>query len=603
MYLQSHSRKKDGKTYTYYSIAESYREDGKNKKKVLFYLGCLTPLQAQQIRNALKITQSSDTFVVSLDELLFEDHWRYLDVAFLNHLWDNEWGLSSIFPLPEETSKTRRKEISTADVAKILAIYRCLDPGSYLSAVEWLGTTACDNIIGIDGEHFNESRIYRELTAMEQQKEAIEQWLYQKLMDRSEESMRIIFFDLSDSYFEGQQCSIAKKGRTKAHGFKEKRIILSLLVNSEGYPFSWDILEDYTSDVRTLKGNANRWKQRFKFPRLIMVFDRGMVSDENLRYLEENDNYLYITALDKDQLVGVDGTNLERFESFSDDTTKEEIVSRGLSRYDDSTYYEDLEVDSGGRRHVLVFNLDLLRAQRKTREKLIEMAFEELKKEKEELLNARKSRRLKTTERRIDEKLEKLKMKSYVRYSLEKVSLDGKNGSQVSSFDLKYWRETKDIEKARLIDGIWMIVANISDTTEPEEYRLGPEELISAYRGKNRIEEAFKEVKSFLKFQPTFVYTEEHVRAHYTICVLSYLLDMTITNKLREKPIEEVGSTRKVYKTLSRCELGKVRVNGTNRSGLKLMPLTADQKSIMELFNCSYLAQSGYLRSIGTGGM
>jgi hypothetical protein len=229
MYLQSHSRKKDEKTYTYYSIAESYREDGKNKKKVLSYLGCLTPQQAQQIRNALKITQSSDTFVVSLDELLFEDHWRYLDVAFLNHLWDKEWGLSSIFPLPEETSKTRRKEISTADVAKILAIYRCLDPGSYLSAVEWLGTTACDSIIGIDGGYFNESRIYRELTAIEQQKEAIEQWLYQKLMDRSEESMRIIFFDLSDSYFEGQECTLAKLGRTKAHGFKEKRIIRSCM--------------------------------------------------------------------------------------------------------------------------------------------------------------------------------------------------------------------------------------------------------------------------------------------------------------------------------------------------------------------------------------
>jgi len=603
MYLQSHSRKKDEKTYTYYSIAESYREDGKNKKKVLSYLGCLTPQQAQQIRNALKITQSADTFVVSLDGLLFEDHWRYLDVAFLNHLWDKEWGLSSIFPLPEETSKTRRKEISTADVAKILAIYRCLDPGSYLSAVEWLGTTACDSIIGIDGGYFNESRIYRELTAIEQQKEAIEQWLYQKLMDRSEESMRIIFFDLSDSYFEGQECSLAKPGRTKAHGFKEKRIILSLLVNSEGYPFSWDILEDYTSDVRTLKGNAIRWMQRFKFPRLIMVFDRGMVSDENLRYLEESDNYLYITALDKDQLAGIDGTNLERFESFSEDTTKDEIVSKGLSRYDDSTYYEDLGVDCIGRRHVLVFNLDLLRAQRKTRQKLIEIAFEDLKKEKEELLNAKKSRRLKPTEQRIDEKLEKLKMRSYVGYSLENVNLDGKNNSQVSSFNLEYWRKTNDIQKAQLRDGVWMIVTNISDTVGPEEYRLGPEELISAYRGKNQIEEAFKEVKSFLKFQPTFVYTDEHVRAHYTICILSYLLDMTITNKLRVRPIYEVGSARKVHKTLSRCELGKVSINGTNRSGLRLMPVTADQKSIMELFNCSYLAKSSYLRSIGAEGM
>ena len=598
MYLQSHSRKKDGKSYTYYSIAESYREDGKNKKKVLSYLGCLTSQQAQQIRNALKITQSADTFVVSLDELLFEDHWRYLDVAFLNHLWDKEWGLSNVFPLLEEMSKTRRKEISTADVAKILAIYRCLDPGSYLSAVEWLGTTTCDSIIGIDGGHFNESRIYRELTAIEQQKETIEQWLYQKLMDRSKESMRIFFFDLSDSYFEGQECTLAKPGRTKAHGFKEKRIILSLLVNSEGYPFSWDILEDYTSDVKTLKGNANRWKQRFKFPRLVMVFDRGMVSDENLRYLEESDNYLYITALDKDQLAGVDGVNLERFESFSEDTTKDEIVLKGLSRYDDSTYYEDLRVDSSDRRHVLVFNLDLLRAQRKTREKLVEMVFEELKKEKEELLNAKKSRRLKTTERRVDEKLEKLKMRSYVGYSLENVNLDG-----VSSFDLEYWRKTTDIEKARLRDGIWMIVTNISDTVEPKEYRLGPKELISAYRGKNQIEEAFKEVKSFLKFQPTFVYTDEHVRAHYTICILSYLLDMTIANKLKERPINGVGSVRKIYKTLRRCELGRVSVNGTNRSGLKLMPLTADQKSIMKLFNCSCLEQSSYLRSIGEEGM
>jgi transposase len=328
-----------------------------------------------------------------------------------------------------------------------------------------------------------------------------------------------------------------------------------------------------------------------------------MVSDENLRYLEESDNYLYITALDKDQLAGIDGTNLERFESFSEDTTKDEIVSKGLSRYDDSTYYEDLGVDCIGRRHVLVFNLDLLRAQRKTRQKLIEIAFEDLKKEKEELLNAKKSRRLKPTEQRIDEKLEKLKMRSYVGYSLENVNLDGKNNSQVSSFNLEYWRKTNDIQKAQLRDGIWMIVTNISDTVGPEEYRLGPEELISAYRGKNQIEEAFKEVKSFLKFQPTFVYTDEHVRAHYTICILSYLLDMTITNKLRERPIDEVGSARKVHKTLSRCELGKVSVNGTNRSGLRLMPLTADQKSIMELFNCSYLAKSSYLRSIGAEGM
>ncbi|MEA1997909.1 MAG: hypothetical protein U9N61_01095, partial [Euryarchaeota archaeon] len=358
MHLSSHTRKKNGKTYKYYSIAESYWEDGKNKKRILKYLGALPPLQAQQVRNALKATQSVDTFVATFGDLLFVDHWRYLDVAFLNHLWDKEWRLSDIFPLPRDSSKTRKKDVPTADVAKILTFCRCLDPGSYLSAVEWFGTTACNHIVGVDGAHFNESRVYRELTVIEQQKERIESWLYQTLIKRDKESMRIIFYDLSDSYFEGKKCALAKPGRTKANGFRDKRIVLSILVNSEGYPFSWEILEDYTSDVGTLKGNSDRWKQKFDFSGLIMVFDRGMVSDENLRHLEGG-GYLYITAMDKDQIAGVDGSDLERFKDFTDGTTEKEMLSKGFSRYDDVTYYCDLGVANNGRRHVLLFNRDL----------------------------------------------------------------------------------------------------------------------------------------------------------------------------------------------------------------------------------------------------
>jgi transposase len=598
MHLSSHTRKKNGKTYKYYSIAESYWEDGKNKKRILKYLGALPPLQAQQVRNALKATQSVDTFVATFGDLLFVDHWRYLDVAFLNHLWDKEWRLSDIFPLPRDSSKTRKKDVPTADVAKILTFCRCLDPGSYLSVVEWFGTTACNHIVGVDGVHFNESRVYRELTVIEQQKERIESWLYQTLIKRDKESMRIIFYDLSDSYFEGKKCALAKPGRTKANGFRDKRIILSILVNSEGYPFSWEILEDYTSDVGTLKGNSDRWKQKFDFSGLIMVFDRGMVSDENLRHLEGG-GYLYITAMDKDQIAGVDGSDLERFKDFTDGTTEKEMLSKGFSRYDDVTYYCDLGVANNGRRHVLLFNRDLWKAQRKTRETLIEIATRGLEEEKESLLNAKRSRELKATITRIDKSLEKLGMKNYLDYNLEEVYLTGKTGSAIGTFDLSYQINKKAIEKAQLTDGVWMIVTNISEDVEPEECRLGPEELVKAYRDKNRVEEAFKEVKSFLKFQPTFVYTDEHVRAHYTICTLSYLLDVTVTNKLRENPIKAAGSAAKVHSTLKRCELGKISVKDTDHSGKKLMPLTKAQESILKLFDCGYLVEGRYLRSIG----
>jgi transposase len=449
----------------------------------------------------------------------------------------------------------------------------------------------------------NESRFYRELTAIEKQKEKIEQWLYQTLKNRNEKSMRIIFYDLSDSYFEGRKCPIAKPGRTKANGFREKRIILSLLVNSEGYPFSWKILEDYTADVSTLTKNTDLWKQQFNFSKIILVFDRGMVSDENLLNLENNQSYLYITALDKNQIAGVEKINLERFKDFTNEIIEKEILSKGLTKYDDVTFYEDMGVDSTSRRHILIFNSDLLKDQRKTREKLIDIAIKELEEEKKSLLDAKKSRNLKPTEHRISEILRKRGVQSYIDTELESINLSGKTGSSISSFNLTYERNVEAIKKAMLMDGIWMLVTNITETIESEEYRLKPEELISAYRDKNRIEEAFRDVKSFIKFQPTFVYTDDHVRAHYTICILSYLMDMTVTNKLRQKPIEGIGSMEKVYRTLRRCEVGKLSVKGTDCSGLKLMPLTDEQKSVLKLFDCDYLVRRNFLKSIGVKGL
>lgn len=598
MQLLSQSRKKKNKTYTYYSIARSYREGNKSKKEIICYLGSLTQQQAQQIRNALKIAKDPDTFVTTFDDLLFIDHWRYLDVAFLNHLWE-EWGLSKLFPSPEETSKTREKDISTGDVAKVLTFYRCLDPGSYLSAVNWFNTTACDLILGTNGTNFNESRIYRELTVIEQQKEKIERYLYETLKSSDEEGMRIIFYDLSDSYFEGNSCQLASPGRTKAHGFKKKRIILSLLVNRNGYPFSWDILENYTADVKTLTGNADRWKRRFNLPKVILIFDRGMVSDDNLLYLEESENYLYITAMDRNQLSGIVGFKPERFKDFTEETAESEIISKDLIKYDDSTYYEDLGVDSSDRRHILVFNPRLLKDQRKARKNLLRMAEDALAEERSSLMGAKKSRDEKPTERRIDGMLRKFKVNDYLDYSLESVAITTKEGSLVRTFNLKYSREKKAIKKAMLTDGMWILVTNITGTTEPEEFRLSPEKIIRAYRDRNRVEEGFKEVKSFLKFQPTYVYTDCHVRAHYTICILSYLLDVTVTNKLRESPVKDVGSVGKVHSTLARCEVAKLSVRGTECVGKKLMPLTGVQKSIMGRFNCKYLMEGSYLKSVG----
>ena len=122
--------------------------------------------------------------------------------------------------------------------------------------------------------------------------------------------------------------------------------------------------------------------------------------------------------------------------------------------------------------------------------------------------------------------------------------------------------------------------------------------MIIAYRDKNQIEQAFKDVKSFIKIQPFNVWEPKHVRAHYTICVLSYLLNVTITNRLREAKID-IKSSQKIYEILRDGIIGKMSFKSTGEESVNLMQLQSQQKMILELFQCEGIVERKYLKSIG----
>jgi len=100
------------------------------------------------------------------------------------------------------------------------------------------------------------------------------------------------------------------------------------------------------------------------------------------------------------------------------------------------------------------------------------------------------------------------------------------------------------------------------------------------------------------KIQPFNVWTPKHVRAHYTICVLSYLLDITIVNRLNEGNIG-VKSPQKVYEVLKDGIVGKIIMKSTGDEFLKLMSPQLQQKAVLELFQSENVVRRGYLKSIG----
>ena len=578
--------------HNYYSLVEPYRENGKNRHRVIKYLGGLTQDEVQRIRRGLAVMKELEIETVKVDDLIFVNHWRYLDVAFLDGIW-KQWKLSKIFP------RSNSKDVQTSEIAEILTLYHCLDPGSYLSAVDWFNKTALDRTLCIDSQHINKSRIFRELDLIEDRKDDIERYLYRTLKERDEDGMHIVFYDLTDSYFEGRKCELASPGRTKSNGFRKKRVVLSLLVNSSGYPFAWDILEDYTADVETIKGLSTQWKTEFGFGdnEIVLVFDRGMVSDMNLKHLELK-KYKYITALDKNQIPNMQNVNIERFESINEENMTEQILKIGFKKYDDATYYETVgTVD--GRRYVMIFNPEMFKDQKKSRKELIQRAKDYLDKENGALSKAKKSRNRDKTRGRIDKQLKTMKAKNFVDYDLEPLVIKAE-GKEINSFYIVP-KETDDnreaIKKTERTDGLWAIVTNTSGNRD-DKNRFAEEDLIRAYRDKNQIEQAFKDVKSFIKIQPFNVWTPKHVRAHYTICILSYLLDITIANRLKEVDIG-VKSTQKVYDILKDGIIGNITIKSTGDEFLKLMSPRSQQKEILELFQSENIVGKGYLKSIG----
>ena len=578
--------------HNYYSLVEPYRENGKNRHRVITYLSGLTPEDVQQIKRGFAVMKGLNIETTKIKDLIFENHWRYLDVAFLDVIW-KQWKLSKIFPQSDD------KDVQTSEIVEILTLYRCLDPGSYLSAVGWFNKTALDRILHINGQYINKSRIFRELDLIEDKKEDIERYLYKTLKKQDEDSMHIVFYDLTDSYFEGGKCELASAGRTKSNGFRKKRVVLSLLVNSRGYPFAWDILEDYTADVKTIKGLSNQWKTEFKFKdnEIVLVFDRGMVSDENLKHLEL-EKYKYITALDKNQISNLQNINIELFESINEENMTEQITKMGFKKYDDTTYYENLGmVDS--RRYVLIFNPEMLTDQRKSRKKLIQRANDYLDEENEELSRAKKSRNIGKTKNRIDKQLKAMKAMNFVDYDLESQVIKAE-GKEINSFHIVIKEmdvNMEAIKKAERNDGLWTIVTN-TPSKEDDKNGFSEDDLIGAYRDKNQIEQAFNDVKSFVKIQPFNVWTPKHVRAHYTICVLSYLLDITIANRIKEVDIG-VKSPQKVYGVLKDGIIGKITMKSTGDEFLKLMSPQSQQKAILELFQSDNVVRRGYLKLMG----
>lgn len=589
MHLSYSSSSYKGQTYKSYSIAESLREGGKVRKRIVWPIGKLTDQQAEQIRSILAVIHGKDKALTRLEDIVVEESRSYLDIAVVNHIWD-QWGLNEAFNFC-----TTGGPLPTHAIARILTINRCTDPCSNYAVPIWAKKTALAEVLNIDLSSLNDDKIYYELDKIQKNQISIENHLFRRTYEKNPGSFDFVDYDLTTTYFVGYKCELSAfgKGKEECHG--KRQVLLGVLINSEGYPFKWDVFPGDTAEVKTLKRNLNACKTRFglREDKVTLVFDRGIISNEN-EALVEKAHMKFISALDRNQIPTC-GADLAPFKGLSINETDGSVTPpAGFKKYDDQLYFQDAGV-IGDKRYILGFNPCLFEEDRKNRDEKIAHFKAYLEEENKDLANAKRDRNLDATKNRIVCELKRLKIKKYFESPvLEPITvrarLKGGDEKAVNSFRVDVEKKNDVIKADKLLDGVCVFLTNHKEKLG-RGFKLSPQIIIKAYRDKTKIEDVFKNVKSFLKIRPLFVNTEAHVKAVYTICILSYFINRYLANKRKEIGEKDFLNSRELYSPFRDIDIATLTDNRTGQTIKKAVKLPLETKNLLEKIALLHLAR------------
>jgi len=301
----------------------------------------------------------------------------------------------------------------------------------------------------------------------------------------------------------------------------------------------------------------------------------------------------FISALDKPQIPKVKGLNLRAFGRIPEKTAEKTLMAfPGFVPFDEKVFYKDLGVLDGLRR-VFSINTNLLREERKLRRQKFRQFASFIKELNTELAAAKRDRELQTTLAKVLSKMRKLKIKRFYKDpELEPITITSKSdkgvSKQVSSFRVKIERDNDALNEAKLLDGTCVFISN-HVTKRGRGYAMSAKNILQAYRDKTEIEDAFKNMKSFVKLRPFFVNTEKHVRAVFTICVLAYHLNKTLACKRKELEGYDFLNSRELYDPFRDSKLISMTDPATGARSSKIIAPSNDTKKLLKKLGLSAL--------------
>lgn len=405
-------------------------------------------------------------------------------------------------------------------ILKMLVYSRILAPASKKSSFD-------HREMFFEKTNYSLDDVYRCLSFLNKHKETIQVWINDKIKENYGRDTSLIYYDVTNYYFEtDEQNDFLRKGVSKEH--RPNPIVqMGLFMDNNAIPLTYELFAGNTNDCLTYRPNFGRIKKQFNLGRVISVADKGMTTGDNIWYTintPAHDGYVFSMSI--------------------------RGAEKSMKKYvldDDGYVWLGKEYKRKSRKYprtIQVTSTSGKKIKKQVDEKQVvfwsEKYAKRAKAEREATLA--KARDLAANPG------------SYTRATsygaakyVKKVDYDKDTGEILTASSILDIDEDL-IREEEALDGYYMLLTSEMDTPD--------DKIIDMYRGLWRIEESFKITKSELEARPVYVWTREHIEAHFLTCFVALTISRILEMKLEHK-----YSAGRIIDSLSRAECSLLQQN------------------------------------------
>jgi transposase len=472
-----------------YLLRETYREGSKVRKRTLANITHWPPAKIEALRRLLR------------DELLGGD--QAAGLSLLRSLPHGHvaaaLGMLRKVGLDRVLSQGGRQPARAVALGIAMMVARIIDPVSKLATARVLdGATAnCSlgAVLGVGA--VDEQELYGALDWLLGQQERIEKALARRHLTNG----TLVLYDVTSTYFEGRSCPLARFGHNRDGKSGKLQIVFGLLCTTEGCPVAVEVFEGNVGDPSTLASQIAKLKERFGLERVVLVGDRGMITQARLEKTLEPAGLDWITALRAPAIRSL-----------------VEAGALQLSLFDERDLAEITAPDYPGERLVACRN---------------PMLADERARKRGELLDAteKKLTHIQTRVRRAKRPLRgKDKIALAVGAVINRYKMAKHFAVTIAVSDVTFERKTAQIAAEAALDGIYVLRTSLKPET------LGATSTVKTYKQLAQVERAFRSLKTVdIEVRPIHHRRPHRVRAHVFLCTLAYYLEWHMRQAL--KPI------------------------------------------------------------------